>query len=252
VADLVERLGLRERVDEVRACTDDLAAAVGCVDALEWHPRSRRVERATSACAASFAWVHEALARALGDAGVGGQELNVLFGSGIRAVCAGCGLPVTGAELGELTVPGEEDRDRALPPKLERLRLGFCPRNGCEARFFNVEITGPGRFDRGQVLARTRDILDGKSGPRLTLKPVVSPATRKATGPDHPRDPVRRLRGVPDHVLLEPAHPLRPAQVALRHRAQVDGSKPKVMVIPPAAIPTDAAIGTGRGGVPPV
>ncbi|MBL9173701.1 MAG: hypothetical protein JNL10_09220 [Verrucomicrobiales bacterium] len=125
--------------------------------------------------------VHEALARALGDAGVGGQELNVLFGSGIRAVCAGCGLPVTGAELGELTVPGGEERDRALPPKLERLRLGFCPRNGCEARFFNVEITGPGRFDRGQVLARTRDILDGKSGPKLTLKPVVSPATRKAT-----------------------------------------------------------------------
>ncbi|MFO1458527.1 MAG: hypothetical protein U1G08_03895 [Verrucomicrobiota bacterium] len=125
--------------------------------------------------------VHEALARALGDAGVGGQELNVLFGSGIRAVCAGCGLPVTGAELGELTVPGEEDRDRALPPKLERLRLGFCPRNGCEARFFNVEITGPGRFDRGQVLARTRDLLEGKGGPKLTLKPVVSPATRKAT-----------------------------------------------------------------------
>lgn len=125
--------------------------------------------------------VHEALARALGDAGVGGQELNVLFGSGIRAVCAGCGLPVTGAELGELTVPGEEDRDRALPPKLERLRLGFCPRNGCEARFFNVEVTGPGRFDRGQVLARTRDLLEGKSGPKLTLKPVVSPATRKAT-----------------------------------------------------------------------
>lgn len=125
--------------------------------------------------------VHEALARALGDAGVGGQELNVLFGSGVRAVCAGCGLPVSGAELGELTVPGEQDRDRALPPKLERLRLGFCPRNGCEARFFNVEITGPGRFDRGQVLARTRDLLEGKSGPQLTLKPLVSSATRKAT-----------------------------------------------------------------------
>lgn len=121
------------------------------------------------------------MARALGEAGVGGPELTALFGSGLRAVCVGCGLAVTGAELGELNVAGETDRDRALPPKLERLRLGNCPRNGCEARFFNLEITGPGRFDRGWVLGRARDLLTGRAAPALSLKPVVSPATRKAT-----------------------------------------------------------------------
>jgi len=122
--------------------------------------------------------VHEALARALGEAGVGGQELHALFGAGVRAVCVGCGLPVSGAELGELAVA---ERERELPAKLERLRLGYCPRNGCEARFFNLEIPGPGRFDRGKVLGRTRDLLSGKTHSGPLLKPRVSPATRKAT-----------------------------------------------------------------------
>ncbi|MCW5558539.1 MAG: hypothetical protein KIT22_12000 [Verrucomicrobiae bacterium] len=125
--------------------------------------------------------VHEALARALGEAGVGGQELHALFGSGVRAVCVGCGLPVSGADLGELAVTAEAERERELPPKLERLRLGYCPRNGCEARFFNLEIPGPGRFDHGKVLGRTRDLLAGKETPALSLKPALSPTTRKAT-----------------------------------------------------------------------
>lgn len=125
--------------------------------------------------------VHAALARALGEAGVGGQELHALFGSGVRAVCVGCGLPVSGTELGELAVTAGEERERELPAKLERLRLGYCPRNGCEARFFHLELPGPGRFDRGRVLGRTRDLLAGRETPGLSLRPVVSPETRKAT-----------------------------------------------------------------------
>ncbi|MBN8247775.1 MAG: hypothetical protein J0L84_10070 [Verrucomicrobia bacterium] len=125
--------------------------------------------------------VPEALARALGEAGVGGQELHALFGSGVRAACVGCGLPVSGAELGELAVTAAGERERELPAKLERLRLGYCPRNGCEARFFNLELPGPGRFDRGRVLGRTRDLLAGRETPGLSLRPVVSPATRRAT-----------------------------------------------------------------------
>jgi len=124
---------------------------------------------------------HEALARSLGEAGVGGQELFGLFGSGVRAVCVGCGLAISGAELGELDVTAGEERDRVLPPKLERLRLGYCPRNGCEARFFNLQITAPGRFDRGMVLSRVRDYLGGKTAAPRMMTPVVSPATRKAT-----------------------------------------------------------------------
>lgn len=125
--------------------------------------------------------VHAALATALGEAGLGGQELHALFASGIRAVCVGCSLPVTGAELGELAVVGDSGSHRDLPAKLERLRLGFCPRNGCEARFFHVEITGPGRFDREQVLRRAGDLLSGRGDrPAMLRVPTVSTETRRA------------------------------------------------------------------------
>lgn len=124
---------------------------------------------------------HEALAYSFGEAGLGGQELHGLFASGVRAVCVGCGLVVSGTEMGELDVNAGGERERSLSPKMERLRLGYCPRNGCEARFFNLEITAPGRFDRGAVLARVRDRLGGGPSPLRKLTPVISPSTRKAT-----------------------------------------------------------------------
>ena len=123
--------------------------------------------------------VHEALARALGEAGVGGAELIDLFASGVRGVCVGCGLSVTGAELGEITVACGPARDQPLSPKLERLRLGRCPRNGCDARFFNVEVTKPGRFDRGLILGRTKQLLEDRTS-LPDLKPPGAPATRRA------------------------------------------------------------------------
>lgn len=127
--------------------------------------------------------LHEAMARAWGEAGVGGQELESVFASGIRASCVSCGLSVTGAELADLALRGEdeESRDRPLPAKLERLSLGYCPRQGCESRFYQVQIVVPGRFDRGWVLGRTQQILEGRGGPRIQLRPSLSPETRRAT-----------------------------------------------------------------------
>jgi len=125
--------------------------------------------------------VNEALARALGEAGVGGQELQSLFSSGVKASCVACGLSVTGAEIGELALGKEETRDRPWSPRLERLGLGYCPRNSCESRFFKVEITAPGRFDRGWALGRTRDLLEGKRQPLLKVRGSLSPETRRMT-----------------------------------------------------------------------
>lgn len=125
--------------------------------------------------------VTEALARALGECGVGGQELHGLFGAGVKASCVACGLTVTGSELGELALGEGETRERPLPPRLERLSLGYCPRNGCESRFFKVELTAPGRFDRGWVLGRSQQIIEGKRGPLLKIRSSMSPETRRLT-----------------------------------------------------------------------
>lgn len=122
-----------------------------------------------------------ALACALGEAGLGGQQLPAIFASGVRATCAGCGMNVTGTELGELVVATAEEGEHRLPPKLERLRLGYCPRQGCEARYYTLELSPAGRFEPAAILARTQAILAGDKKPLLQFKPAVTPATRRAT-----------------------------------------------------------------------
>ncbi|HAB18601.1 MAG TPA: hypothetical protein PLX89_04720 [Verrucomicrobiota bacterium] len=134
-----------------------------------------------------LAKVNAALAGALGEAGIGGQELNGLFAAGVKATCVACGLGLTGTELGELALAASEDHDRRLSPRLEKLRLGECPRNGCESRFYQVVLTAPGRFDRGWVLGRTQQLIAGKREPLLSMRPSLSPETRRTT---------RRLAGI--------------------------------------------------------
>ena len=123
--------------------------------------------------------VHESLARALGEAEVGGAEIQGIFATGVKASCVACGLSVTGAELGELALGEGQERERPLPPRLERLSLGYCHRNGCESRFFKLELTAPGRFDRAQVLARAGELLKGKPTSPRVLRTSLSPETRR-------------------------------------------------------------------------
>lgn len=133
-----------------------------------------------------LARAHAALAQSLGESGVGGVELERLFTSGVTAGCVACGLSVTGRDLGDLALHDGEEPDRRLSERLERLRLGYCPRQGCESRFFRLDITAPGRFDRERVLGRTRILIQGESGPRLGLR-LASPLSSETT---------RRLRRV--------------------------------------------------------
>ena len=79
----------------------------------------------------------------------------MLFGSGIRAVCAGADCRLPARNSGELTVPGEEDRDRPSLPSWSGFASALPPQR-MRGPVLQREITGPGRFDRGQVLARTR------------------------------------------------------------------------------------------------
>ena len=121
--------------------------------------------------------VHGALAQSLGEAGIGGPELERIFASGVKSTCVACGLSITGVDLGDLALQGSDDTDRPPSPRLERLRLGYCPRQGCESRFFRIELTAPGRFDRGQVLGRAQRLLEGDTGPLLRMAPAFSSET---------------------------------------------------------------------------
>lgn len=126
---------------------------------------------------------HGAVATALGEAGLGGQELQVLFATGLEAACVGCGMSLTGEELGKLAVTeGEGEGLSTLSPKLERLRLGFCPRNGCEARFYQIHLAPLPRADAAKVLARADAILRDRRRtpvPRMILGIPGIPGTRR-------------------------------------------------------------------------
>lgn len=62
----------------------------------------------------------------------------------LGAECVQCGIRLSGSEL--LKFEGETSND----PRVERLRVGYCARNGCESHFYRVtcaphpELNWPG------------------------------------------------------------------------------------------------------------
>ena len=124
---------------------------------------------------------HSSVARALGEAGFSGQEIGVFFATGLKATCVGCGMVLTGEELGRLTVTADDSgaSEVPLPPKLERLRLGFCPRNGCEARFYQLQLDPLPRGDAARVIARAGEILRGEGISQPLIKIDLPKARRQ-------------------------------------------------------------------------
>jgi hypothetical protein len=78
------------------------------------------------------------LACALSEAGISGSQLNQIFSTRLRAECAECGIQITGDEIVHVAVAEEATE---LPhPKLKRLRLGYCAREGCESYDYRIHL----------------------------------------------------------------------------------------------------------------
>jgi len=78
------------------------------------------------------------LARALGETGISGGQLNEIFSTRLRAECAECGIQITGDEIVHVAVAEESTE---LPhPKLKRLRLGYCAREGCDSYYYRIHL----------------------------------------------------------------------------------------------------------------
>lgn len=110
--------------------------------------------------------VYAALARALGETGEGAPRIRELLAHDIRVQCVGCGIALTAEELEALAL---DPASAPGSPRLERLRLGYCARNGCDSRFYGLSA-GTGMVPWPTVFRRVRELLDG-------------PAAVTATGP---------------------------------------------------------------------
>ena len=61
------------------------------------------------------------------------EKLRPALAEALSAECVQCAIRVDGADL--LKLGAEEPQE---DPRLERLRIGYCARNGCESQFYNV------------------------------------------------------------------------------------------------------------------
>ena len=76
------------------------------------------------------------LIQALNETGVNGGQLNEIVSTFLHVECVACRIRVSGDELEKVAVV-----DASIPlshPKLQRLRLGYCAREGCESGFYSV------------------------------------------------------------------------------------------------------------------
>ena len=78
------------------------------------------------------------LVRALTETGISGGQLNQIFSTRLRAECAECGIQITGDEMVNAAVT--EDTTELSHPKLKRLRLGYCAREGCESYDYRIHF----------------------------------------------------------------------------------------------------------------
>jgi hypothetical protein len=60
------------------------------------------------------------------------DRIRAAIDTALSAECVQCGIKLSGSEL--LKFEGESSDD----PRVERLRIGYCARNGCESLFYRV------------------------------------------------------------------------------------------------------------------
>jgi len=118
---------------------------------------------------------HASLARALSEAGLGGPRLNEIFSTCLRVECARCAMQITNDEIEQMSL--SEDSRQPLQPKLQRLRLGYCARGGCESYFYAVHMENHPDVDWEAIAEKAGNLLA---------------ATKPTAGKKERRQPIRK------------------------------------------------------------
>jgi hypothetical protein len=95
------------------------------------------------------------LACALGESGLGGAVLERLMADAVRFECTCCHIRISGLELMEAALAS--DPEACPPSKIQRLRLGYCARKGCESRYYKASFTERPGVDWHKVWSRAQE-----------------------------------------------------------------------------------------------
>lgn len=116
----------------------------------------------------SLVRLYESFARALLEVGLSGARLNETLSRCLRVECVQCRIQISAQELEQLAL-SDAGAD-VLHPKLQRLRLGYCARQGCESYFYDVHLENHPDLD-WEVIARKVENLLAASNETARLEP---------------------------------------------------------------------------------
>lgn len=85
----------------------------------------------------------------------GPEKTRAAVEAALSAQCVQCAIPLTGADL--LALPDSAD------PRLERIRQGYCARNGCDCHFYNVTRRAHPDLDWSKLLSETNASVEAQA-----------------------------------------------------------------------------------------
>ena len=107
--------------------------------------------------------------------GFSSDQVFAIFDSSISAECIQCRIQVSGRELFEV---GSEPVDgQQAGPKITRMRLGDCARQGCDSMYYNLTLQPYPRVDWPAIISQAASRELEESGV-VSVKPARSPLPR--------------------------------------------------------------------------
>lgn len=83
------------------------------------------------------------------------EKTRAAVEAALSAHCVQCAIPLTGPDL--LALPESPD------PRLERIRQGYCARNGCDCHFYNVTRAPHPDLDWAKLLSETNASVEAQA-----------------------------------------------------------------------------------------
>jgi hypothetical protein len=90
---------------------------------------------------------YQQLSNCLHDTGLVAGRAEELLGQSLQAVCVQCGLVLSGSELYQLVRSSEPNALPLASPKLQRVKQGYCGREGCNSFYYEIRLSPSSEVD---------------------------------------------------------------------------------------------------------